>query len=180
MLNDDGARLIHQVAEDVQGIVGIRDIRLTGMLSALEKFGDGGKRLVRAEHLHLTKHEIAVYKLVERGFLTGILTVAQPLLLAADVPGDLLVAQRLALIAVDERNLHARRKMIRLDGLVCFLEIFHSFFLRFLGTENSAPFKLVPCIIPQQHPNNAKPLNSPGTMVRIQKGSMPRRADFHK
>ena len=98
------------------------------MLAGLEKLGNGRKVLARLEHLDVAKDEVAVHEAVERGFLPGILAVAKPLLLAADVPRHFLVVEGLAVRAVDERNLHRGRKVIGFNRLVCFLQVFHGYF----------------------------------------------------
>ena len=120
VLYDDRAWLIHQIAQDVERVVGIGDVRLAGMLAGLEKLGDGREVAARLYHLDVAENEIAVHELVKRGLLTGILAVSETLLLAADVPRHLLVRKRLAVVAVDERNLHFWREMIGLDRSVSF------------------------------------------------------------
>ena len=95
------------------------------MLAALEQFGRGGEILPRLQHLHVAEDEVSVHELVERGLLSGILAVAEPLLLATDVPGHLLVAQRLAPVTGNERNLHLRREVVGLDGPVGGFQILH-------------------------------------------------------
>ena len=125
VLHDDRARLVHQVAEDVERVVGVRHVRLARMLAGLKKLRHRGEVLSRLQGLDVAEHQVAVHELVERGFLSRILAVAEPLLLAADVPRHLLVLERLLVRSVNERNLHLRREMIRLDGLIGFLQVFH-------------------------------------------------------
>ena len=125
VLHDDGARFVVEVAQDVERIVRIRHVRLARMLAALEELRHGGEVLARLKHLDVAQHDIAVDELVEGGFLARILAVAEALLLAADVPGDLFVAQRLALVTIDERNFHFRREMIGFNGFIGGFQVFH-------------------------------------------------------
>ena len=130
VLDDDGARPVHQVAQDVERIVGVRHVRLAGVLARLQKLRHGGEIAPRLDELDVAKDEVAVDEAVERGLLAGVLAVAEALLLAADVPRHLLVAQGLAAVAVDERNLHLRREVVGLDGLVGSFQVFHGVFLK--------------------------------------------------
>ena len=95
------------------------------MLAALQQLGDGREVVARLQQLDVAEDEVAVHQLVERGLLPRVLAVAKPLLLAADIPRHFLVLERLARLSLNKRNLHLRRKMIRLDGLVGFLKVFH-------------------------------------------------------
>ena len=141
VLHDHGAGLGREVAEDVERVVGVRHVRLAGVLAALEELGHGRQVAPGLDRLDVAEHDVAVHELVERGFLTGVLAIAETLLLAADVPRHLLVAERLALVAGDERNLHLRREVVGFDGLVRFLEVFHFCSFRFLLKSFHSPEK---------------------------------------
>ncbi len=125
VLDDYGAGLVHQVPEDVERVVGVGDVCLARVLAGLEQLGDGREVLARLEHLDVAEDEVAVDELVERGLLAGVLAVPEALVLAADRPRDLLVAERGARRAVDERYLHRGREVVRLDGPVSFFQVFH-------------------------------------------------------
>ena len=131
MLDDDGAGLVGEVAEDVERVVRIRDVRLPGMLAGLQQLRHRGEVLARLQHLDVAEDEVAVDELVERGLLARVLAIAEPLLLAANRPRHLLVLEGLAALAVNERNLHFRRKMIGFNRLIGFLQVFHVYSSRF-------------------------------------------------
>ena len=139
VLYDHGARLVHQIAEDVERIVRIGYVGLSGMLAALQKLWHGRKVSSWLDHLNVAKRKVPVHQPVQGRALPRILAVSQPLLLAGNVPGDLLVVECFALGAINERNLHLWREIIRLDCLVRLFEIFHLQFLPFASpTDTSA------------------------------------------
>jgi len=118
VLHDDGARGVVEVAQDVERVVGVGQVGFAGMLARLQQLGIGGQIAARREGRDLAQREVAVHELVEGRLLAGIFTVAQPLLLAVDHPGDLFVTERLAGVAVDEGDLHTRREVVVHDRLV--------------------------------------------------------------
>ena len=126
VLDDDGRGLVHQIAQYVERVVRVGDVRLAGVLAGLQQLGDGREVAAGLEHLDVAEREVAVHETVERGLLAGVLAVAEPFLLAADRPRHLFVTERLARVAVNERYLHRRREMVRLDGPVRLFQVFHA------------------------------------------------------
>ena len=128
MLHHRRTGAIHEVLEQVERGVDIREVDLTRMLSELDqhRFVEGGhKPAFGIDEAALAQDQIAVYQFVEGRLLTGVLTVAQtsldrlPVLL--DFPRSLAVHEPL----LTERDGHLIWKMIGNDGLVGLSQICH-------------------------------------------------------
>ena len=125
VLDDDGARLLMEIAQDVERVVGIRQVDFAGVFAALQQFGFAGEGLSGLDALDIAEDEIAVDELVDGGFLTGIFPVAKPFGHAVNQPMHLFVDEGLGFGTVDKADFHSRREMVIHDGFVSLLEIVH-------------------------------------------------------
>ena len=123
MLDDDGRRRVHEIPENVQGIVRIGHIGFSGMFSGLKQFDVGCQVLARLDGPGFPENQIAVDQLKKRRFLPGILAVSQAFLLAFDIPEDFFIKQGLAAGFVDKADFHARREMLVHDGFIHFFQV---------------------------------------------------------
>ena len=118
MLYDHRAGGVHEAAQDVEGVVRVREVDLAGMLAELQELGVGGKVAAGLDVGDVAEEQVAVDQLVHGRLLAGILAVAEAFLLVVDHPGDLVVDERLAPDAVREADLEARRKVVVHDRAV--------------------------------------------------------------
>ena len=123
VLDNDRAGGVHEVTQDIERVVGVGDVDFPGVFARLEQFDIRGEILSGCDAFDFPENEVAVDKAIERRFLAGILAVPEPLLHIVDQPRNLLEGQRLAPVVVDERDLHAGRKMVVHDGFVSAFEI---------------------------------------------------------
>ncbi len=112
VLDDHGGGSGVEVSQNVQGVVRIGQVGLSGVLPRLEEFDVRGQILSREDHLGFPQHQVTVDQPVERRFLAGVFTVPQSLAFAVDRPRDLVVEQRLTPGAIHKTDLHLRGKMI--------------------------------------------------------------------
>ena len=94
------------------------------MFAGLQQLNIRGQVLARLNGLGISQNQIAVDQAVERGFLSGVFTIPQPLLNPVDGPGYLFIEKRLAVFFVNETDLHLRRKLIVHNGTVHFFKVF--------------------------------------------------------
>ncbi len=125
MLHNDGARLVHQIPQNVERVIRVRHIRFTWVLPALQQLRHRRQITPRLQQFHIAQNEIPIHQPIQRRLLPRVLTIPQTLLLAPHVPRHLLVMERLPRRPIDERNFHRRRKVVGFNRLISFLQIFH-------------------------------------------------------
>ena len=119
MFDDDGGGGIREIAQNVEGVVGVRQVGLAGVLAGLQQFDVRCQVATRLDGLGIGQRQVAVDQAVKRGFLPGIFAVAQAFGLPVDRPGHPLVEERLAVVVfANKGNLHPRRKMVLDDGAI--------------------------------------------------------------
>ncbi len=130
MFHDSRRRPVHQVFENVQRIVQVSEIGLTGMLARLDHLllSDAADQpFPRLDESHARKFKVSFHQLIHGGLLVRVLSVPEPLFdqftgrFICQFPRPFSVGQRPAA----ERDGHFRREAVRHEGFVHFLNIGH-------------------------------------------------------
>ena len=83
VLHDHGRRTVHEIFQDIERIVQVREVRLARMLSRLEHLllGDGAHQTVsRLDEFDPGESKVPAHQLVHGGLLVRVLAVAKSLL----------------------------------------------------------------------------------------------------